>query len=75
MDPSKKLTGYWEDPTGFLERSSMAMVEASASAYQLRILIQVQKKLIPGAGVYACRVDIRNQFWASAVNVGTRPTF
>jgi riboflavin kinase/FMN adenylyltransferase len=34
-----------------------------------------EEKLIPGAGVYACRVQIQDQFWPAAVNVGTRPTF
>jgi riboflavin kinase/FMN adenylyltransferase len=33
------------------------------------------EKLIPGAGVYACRVQISDKFWPAAVNVGTRPTF
>jgi riboflavin kinase / FMN adenylyltransferase len=33
------------------------------------------EKLIPGAGVYACRVQINNKLWSAAVNVGTRPTF
>jgi riboflavin kinase/FMN adenylyltransferase len=33
------------------------------------------EKLVPGAGVYACKVNINNQVWASAVNIGTRPTF
>jgi riboflavin kinase/FMN adenylyltransferase len=33
------------------------------------------EKLIPGAGVYACRVQIQDKFWPAAVNVGTRPTF
>jgi riboflavin kinase/FMN adenylyltransferase len=33
------------------------------------------EKLIPGAGVYACRVKIQDKFWPAAVNVGTRPTF
>jgi riboflavin kinase/FMN adenylyltransferase len=33
------------------------------------------EKLIPGAGVYACKVYINNQARASAVNIGTRPTF
>ena len=33
------------------------------------------EKLIPGAGVYACRARIFNEFWPAAVNIGTRPTF
>jgi riboflavin kinase/FMN adenylyltransferase len=33
------------------------------------------EKLIPGAGVYACRVKILDKYWPAAVNVGTRPTF
>ena len=33
------------------------------------------EKLVPGAGVYACRVQIQNELWPAAVNVGTRPTF
>ncbi len=33
------------------------------------------EKLIPGAGVYACRAEINDKFWPAAVNVGTRPTF
>jgi riboflavin kinase/FMN adenylyltransferase len=32
-------------------------------------------KLIPGAGVYACMVEISGKLWPAAVNVGTRPTF
>jgi riboflavin kinase/FMN adenylyltransferase len=34
-----------------------------------------EEKLIPGAGVYACRVQIQDKLWPAAVNVGTRPTF
>jgi riboflavin kinase/FMN adenylyltransferase len=33
------------------------------------------EKLIPGAGVYACRVQILDTYFPAAVNVGTRPTF
>lgn len=33
------------------------------------------EKLIPSAGVYACRAQIQDKFWPAAVNVGTRPTF
>jgi riboflavin kinase/FMN adenylyltransferase len=33
------------------------------------------EKIIPGAGVYACRVKILDKLWPAAVNVGTRPTF
>jgi riboflavin kinase/FMN adenylyltransferase len=33
------------------------------------------EKLIPGAGVYACRAEINDKFWPAAVNVGIRPTF
>jgi riboflavin kinase/FMN adenylyltransferase len=33
------------------------------------------EKLIPGAGVYACRTQITDKFWPAAVNIGTRPTF
>lgn len=33
------------------------------------------EKLIPGAGVYACRVHIMDEIWPAAVNIGTRPTF
>ncbi len=33
------------------------------------------EKLIPGAGVYACRVQLQDKIWPAAVNVGTRPTF
>ena len=32
-------------------------------------------KLIPAAGVYACRASIDDKSWPAAVNVGTRPTF
>lgn len=34
-----------------------------------------EQKLIPGAGVYACRVVINGKTWPAAVNIGTRPTF
>jgi len=34
-----------------------------------------EEKLIPGAGIYACRAKILNKQWSAAVNVGTRPTF
>jgi riboflavin kinase/FMN adenylyltransferase len=34
-----------------------------------------EEKLIPGAGIYACRAKILNKLWPAAVNVGTRPTF
>jgi riboflavin kinase/FMN adenylyltransferase len=33
------------------------------------------EKLIPGAGVYACQVQVLNRLFPAAVNVGTRPTF
>jgi riboflavin kinase / FMN adenylyltransferase len=33
------------------------------------------EKLIPGAGVYACRAQIMNKTYLAAVNIGTRPTF
>jgi riboflavin kinase/FMN adenylyltransferase len=33
------------------------------------------EKLIPRAGVYACRAQIGDKFWSAAINVGTRPTF
>jgi riboflavin kinase / FMN adenylyltransferase len=33
------------------------------------------EKLIPGAGVYACRAQIKDKLWLAAVNIGTRPTF
>jgi riboflavin kinase/FMN adenylyltransferase len=33
------------------------------------------EKLIPGAGVYACRVQLLDKLWPAAVNVGIRPTF
>ncbi len=33
------------------------------------------EKLIPAAGVYACRASVDGKYWAAAVNVGTRPTF
>ena len=33
------------------------------------------EKLIPGAGVYACCIQILDKFLPAAVNVGTRPTF
>jgi riboflavin kinase/FMN adenylyltransferase len=33
------------------------------------------EKLIPGAGVYACKVQIMDRLWPAAVNIGTRPTF
>ena len=33
------------------------------------------EKLIPGAGVYACQVQIVDELWPAAVNIGTRPTF
>lgn len=32
-------------------------------------------KLVPGAGVYACRVEIDDNQWPAAVNIGVRPTF
>jgi riboflavin kinase/FMN adenylyltransferase len=32
-------------------------------------------KLIPGAGVYACRVSFENKKYLGAVNIGTHPTF
>ena len=33
------------------------------------------EKLIPSAGVYACRAKISGKTWPAAVNIGTRPTF
>ena len=33
------------------------------------------EKLIPGAGVYACKVQIIDKLLPAAVNIGTRPTF
>ena len=33
------------------------------------------EKLIPGAGVYACRALIGDSLYLAAVNIGTRPTF
>jgi len=33
------------------------------------------EKLIPAAGVYACRAQIGGIYWPAAVNIGTRPTF
>lgn len=33
------------------------------------------EKLIPGAGVYACQVQLMDKLWPAAVNIGTRPTF
>ncbi len=33
------------------------------------------EKLIPAAGVYACRAIISGKIWPAAVNIGTRPTF
>jgi riboflavin kinase/FMN adenylyltransferase len=33
------------------------------------------EKLIPGAGVYACKAFIYGNQWPAAVNVGIRPTF
>jgi riboflavin kinase/FMN adenylyltransferase len=33
------------------------------------------EKLIPGAGVYACRAIVRNTYYPAAVNIGIRPTF
>ena len=33
------------------------------------------EKLIPAAGVYACRAQISDNFWLAAVNIGTHPTF
>ncbi len=33
------------------------------------------EKLIPAAGVYACRTFVDGRYWPAAVNVGTRPTF
>ncbi|MGE5123794.1 MAG: bifunctional riboflavin kinase/FAD synthetase [Acidobacteriaceae bacterium] len=33
------------------------------------------QKLIPGAGVYACRVELNGEQMPAAVNIGTRPTF
>jgi riboflavin kinase/FMN adenylyltransferase len=32
-------------------------------------------KLIPAAGVYACKVSLDNRNYPAAVNIGTRPTF
>lgn len=32
-------------------------------------------KLIPGAGVYACRAIVKDNIRPAAVNIGTRPTF
>lgn len=34
-----------------------------------------EEKLIPGAGVYACRASISEKCYPAAVNIGTRPTF
>jgi riboflavin kinase / FMN adenylyltransferase len=33
------------------------------------------EKLIPGAGVYACKAEINGKQWQAAVNIGIRPTF
>jgi riboflavin kinase/FMN adenylyltransferase len=33
------------------------------------------EKLIPAAGVYACRTSVNGKIWPAAVNIGTRPTF
>lgn len=33
------------------------------------------EKLVPVAGIYACRVQIKGVYWPAAVNIGTRPTF
>jgi riboflavin kinase/FMN adenylyltransferase len=33
------------------------------------------EKIIPGAGVYACCIQILDRIWPAAVNIGTRPTF
>jgi riboflavin kinase / FMN adenylyltransferase len=33
------------------------------------------EKLVPRAGVYACRVKIDSNQWPAAVNIGVRPTF
>ncbi len=33
------------------------------------------EKLIPAAGVYACKAMVSGRAWAAAVNIGTRPTF
>lgn len=33
------------------------------------------EKLIPAAGIYACRAEILGKIWPAAVNIGTRPTF
>ncbi len=33
------------------------------------------EKLIPAAGVYACRAVMQGKTWPAAVNIGTRPTF
>jgi riboflavin kinase/FMN adenylyltransferase len=34
-----------------------------------------KEKLIPGAGVYACRAQIMDKSYLAAVNIGKRPTF
>ncbi len=33
------------------------------------------EKLVPAAGVYACRAMFQGKTWPAAVNIGTRPTF
>jgi riboflavin kinase / FMN adenylyltransferase len=33
------------------------------------------EKLIPGAGIYACKAQINSDYYPAAVNIGTRPTF
>lgn len=33
------------------------------------------EKLVPGAGVYACKVQLDNRNYLAAVNIGTHPTF
>lgn len=33
------------------------------------------EKLVPAAGVYACRAVFQGKTWPAAVNIGTRPTF
>lgn len=34
-----------------------------------------EKQVLPGRGVYACKVELDGRFWQAATNIGTRPTF
>ncbi len=38
-------------------------------------VLSQEGKLIPAAGVYACRAEVNGKIYAAAVNIGVRPTF